>query len=395
MLNMKTLMPLLRKQYKTIFEDNWPFRVGGVLIALVSIMTFIFDRPWGVVGGIRHFGDWFFYRIGLYEMQPLPFMSSTSNALTLGLILGAMIAAFMARQFAFRRPPMFELVKGAVGGVLLGIGATFAGGCNVGGFYSALSAHSMSAIAMMVGLMFGAFIGLKYLVWELEHLHSAGSGSNVTAGAPKAGQRHFQPLLGLLLVLSALLLYKYYTLDGYVIPGGLLLCGMTFGFILHRSRLCFARCFREPFMTGDPSATQAVIISLLVSVLGFAIIKWSGLRGEYASVPSTFGIGGLVGGFVFGFGMLLAGGCGSGCVWRAAEGQIKLIVALCFYAGSASLTRTALHSAAGFQHFLGHKVYLPEHFGYAGSTVFISVILLAWYVAVSWNEETERMVVQI
>ncbi len=392
---MKTVFDIVRKEYKTVFEDSWPFWTGGVLIGLMSIITFIFARPWGVVGGIRHFGDWFFFRIGLYATPPLPATSSTSVALTAGLLLGALIAALLAKQFSFQLPPLFEIAKGGAGGVLLGIGATLAGGCNVGGFYSAVSAHSMSGFAMMIGLLPGAWVGLKYLLWELAHLPEKPGTVRACAHTSATDRRRYQPLTGLMLIFGTLLIYRFYTLDGYIIQGGLLLCGLVFGFILHRSRFCFARCFREPFMTGDPSATRAVILSLMISVVGFALIKWSGLRNEYASVAATFGLGGLVGGFIFGFGMLLAGGCGSGTVWRAAEGQAKLITALFCYALSASLTKAAVRSATEFQHLIGYKLYLPAYLGYAGSTIFILVALSIWYVAVSWNEETEKFVIQV
>ncbi len=389
------LKDILRLEYKRVFEDNWSLWVGGVLIGLLSIITFTLARPWGVVGGIRNWGDWFFYCIGLYESRPAPLLSSSSSVLTLGLLWGALAAALLAKQFAIRVPPALELIKGAVGGVLLGIGATLSGGCNVGGFYSAIGALSMSGFTMMAGLLMGAYAGLKYLYWELENLPQGSSFSQVSSGSKGYSRQSFQPILGLGLLICGYLAKEIYSLNGYIIPGGLLLCGMAFGFILHRSRFCFARCFREPFMTGDPAATQAVIISLLICVLGFAVIKWTGLRSEWASTPAAFGFGGLAGGFIFGFGMLIAGGCGSGSVWRAAEGQVKLIMVLLFYAMSASLMKTLLRSTQGLQDLIGDQVFLPRLLGYPFSVACIFGVLLAWYLAVTWNEETEKFVIQV
>lgn len=188
---------------------------------------------------------------------------------------------------------------------------------------------------------------------------------------------------------------EIYSSHGYVITGGLLLCGLAFGFIMHRSRFCFARCFREPFMTGDATATQAVIASLLVCLLGFSVIKWAGLRNELAFTASTFGLGGLVGGFIFGFGMLLTGGCGSGTVWRVGEGQIKLMAALATFALSTSLTKTLIRSSEGLRSFIGWKVFLPDLLGYPLAMFSIAVVMLVWYFAVVWNEETEYFVVQM
>ena len=69
----------------------------------------------------------------------------------------------MSRQFGFQMAPPLELVKGVIGGTLMGLGAAMAGGCNVGGFYSAVSALSLGGLVMMLGLVLGAILGLRYL----------------------------------------------------------------------------------------------------------------------------------------------------------------------------------------------------------------------------------------
>lgn len=388
-------LDLLHREYRKVFEENWSLHTGGILIGLMSIVTFAWARPWGVVGGIRNWGDWFFYWIGLYELPPAPALTSASSVLAIGLLWGAVAAALMAKQFALRIPPRLELIKGAAGGVLLGVGAALAGGCNVGGFYSAIGAFSLSGFAMMVGLLLGAYVGLKYLYWELEHLPTANSTGKKALATNESNWRQWQPTLGFGLILAAYWANKIYALNGHIIAGGLLVCGITFGFIMHRSRFCFARCFREPFMTGDAAATQAVIASLMICLVGFAVIKWAGLRNELAFTASSFGLGGLVGGFIFGFGMLLTGGCGSGTIWRVAEGQVKLMVALATYALSTSLTKTLIRSTEGLRAIIGWKVFLPDLVGYPGALFSIFMVMTLWYLAVTWNEETEYFVVQI
>jgi uncharacterized protein len=397
-MNLKSsaLKQILHSEYQKVFEETWPLQVGGVLIGLLSIITFTLDRPWGVVGGIRAWGDWFFYTIGFYESAPASILTSSSSLLTLGLLWGALAAALLSKQVAIRIPPTLELIKGGVGGVLLGIGATLAGGCNVGGFYSAVGALSLSGIAMLVGLLLGAYVGLKYLYWELAHLTQSNRAGRTLFGSNGVdGRSRLQPALGLGLLLGGYLVKEVYSLNGYVVLGGLLLCGIAFGFVLHRSRFCFARCFREPFMTGDPAATQAVILSLMICVAGFAVIKWSGLRSEWASTPAAFGLGGFAGGLIFGFGMLLAGGCGSGSVWRAAEGQVKLILALVFYALSSSLMKTLLRSNQSWHDLMGHRFFLPDVMGYPLSVAALFTILMAWYLVVVWNEKTEKFVIPV
>ena len=148
-------------------------------------------------------------------------------------------------------------------------------------------------------------------------------------------------------------------------------------------------------MTGDAAATHAVIMSVLICVLGFAVIKWTGLRSEMAFTAPSFGLGGVVGGFVFGFGMLVTGGCGSGTLWRAAEGHVKLMIALGSYALSASLVKQLIRSSEGLQTVIGWKVFLPDLLGYPMAVAIVILVMLAWYLTVAWNEETERLVIKL
>jgi hypothetical protein len=388
------LKDIIKEGYETIFVKAWPMWLGGILVGITSIITFAWDRPWGVVGGLRNWADWLFYGVGLYDVRPFSAFTSTNSILVFGLFWGALGAALMAKQFSFRVPPGMELLKGMAGGILLGVGSAFAGGCNVGGFYTSISAMSASGFAMMAGLLIGAYVGLKYLYWEMEHFPGGGAAPKES----KAGGfdwNKVKPWLGAAVLLSSFAFSELYSSQGYIIVGGLLLCGVAFGFILHRSRICFARAFREPFMTGEADVTKAVIISLLISMVGFATLKWVGLRTEGVYVTSTFGLGGLVGGAIFGFGMILAGGCGSGTVWRVAEGQVKLMVALFFFATFNSLTRAWTDTSETMQSLLGANVFLPDYLGYQGTIILVGAVMLAWYVAVVWNEETDKFVVEM
>jgi len=361
------------------------------------VITFAWARPWGVVGGLRNWADWFFYGLGVYGERPFSALVSTNSILTLGLIAGALAAALMSKQFAIRMPPLLEGIKGVVGGILLGTGAALAGGCNVGGFFTAISAMSFSGFAMMIGLMLGSMVGLKYLYWEMENVTFGSLKSRVPGGEKGSGfdWKKVQPWIGALIIILAFVASEVYSFYGYIFVGGLLLCGLGFGFILHRSRLCFARCFREPFMTGDGEVTRAVIVSILISMLGFATLKWVGLRMEGVYVTPNFGLGGLVGGFIFGIGMLVTGGCGSGTAWRAMEGQVKLLLALIFFSLSNSLVRAGIDSSPMVGRIVGFEVFLPDFLGYQGTILAVSAFMILWYLLVTWNEQTERFVVEV
>ncbi|MCP4665016.1 MAG: YeeE/YedE family protein, partial [Deltaproteobacteria bacterium] len=94
------LFGILRRGYGSVFSENWPLWLGGICIGIMSIITFAWARPWGVAGGLRNWGDWFFSLIGLYSQEPLSPLLSTSSILTLGLLWGAFGSALLSRQFA-------------------------------------------------------------------------------------------------------------------------------------------------------------------------------------------------------------------------------------------------------------------------------------------------------
>jgi SulP family sulfate permease len=96
-------------------------------------------------------------------------------------------------------PVAGELVKGALGGAMLGIGAMLALGCNIGGFFSAVSALSLSGFGMMVGLFVGAIVGLRYLVWELAHRPAWSAGRSSVFLAARGGTAT-QPVVGALVI---------------------------------------------------------------------------------------------------------------------------------------------------------------------------------------------------
>ena len=140
---------------------------SALVIAALNVFLFAFDRPWTASDGLRNWGDSMFHWLGVID-QPdlLPPLLYSGSVLNIGLLLGGLAAALLSREFAVRPAPGRELIKGALGGLLMGAGAMLSFGCNIGGFFSALAALSASGLAMMMGFVVGAFIGTRYLIRE-------------------------------------------------------------------------------------------------------------------------------------------------------------------------------------------------------------------------------------
>ncbi|HYG59661.1 MAG TPA: YeeE/YedE thiosulfate transporter family protein [Symbiobacteriaceae bacterium] len=104
--------------------------------------------------------------------------------------------------------------------------------------------------------------------------------------------------------------------------GMVLLSGLLAGFAFQRSRLCFVSSMRDVFLFGAAGMTRAILLLLTItSAAGGLITYW---RQQAAlPVPAAWGppLGSLLlGGLLFGVGMVLAGSCLAGALWRLGEG---------------------------------------------------------------------------
>jgi uncharacterized protein len=385
----------LSKYYTIIFEQEWPAWLAGILIAVIALMIFLWQTTWGIAAGYHNWGDWFYYFVGAFHERPalVPWLHPVSLS-DAGILFGAFFAALMARQFKIRPAPKLEYAKGLFGGIFMGAGAATALGCNVGGFYSAIGMFSAGGFAMMVGLGAGAWVGLRYLLWEMENLPSTAVYSKPKdESVPKAFDWHkAQPYFGVLVAVSVVIIFYVYAYADKTQVGGWLFFGFLIGLVMHRARFCFVRAFRCPFMTGESDTVKAVVLSLVIYTMGSAVIKWGYLMEPKTGVYHPFWVGSLVGGFIFGIGMLLAGGCASSTLWRVGEGQTKLMVTLVAFTLSDSLTSKFLH-VSGLSEKLGKDIFLPDVLTWQITIPAILIFFMAWVLVAVWNEKTEKFVV--
>ncbi len=102
--------------------------------------------------------------------------------------------------------------------------------------------------------------------------------------------------------------------------------GFLFGFFLQKGDLCGSSAFSEIILMKSWSKALGLWVAIVVSMLGFALLL--GLDLISLTVKPMWWLNYLLGGVIFGVGMVLAGGCVSGCLYKAATGNLNSIVAL-------------------------------------------------------------------
>lgn len=170
--------------------------------------------------------------------------------------------------------------------------------------------------------------------------------------------------------------------------------GIAFGVILQKGRFCFTASMRDPYLTGSTSITRAVLIAFAIATIGFAAIKYGyqtlGLPMPGMSYVAPVSLGTIFGAFIFGIGMVIAGGCASGTLMRVGEGfHMQLLSLLFFIVGS-------LWGAHDFGWWKlnviskGKSIFLPDVFGWAGA-IFIQLLIIGLlYVAAEKYEEKRK-----
>lgn len=133
---------------------------------------------------------------------------------------------------------------------------------------------------------------------------------------------------GALVALGAWLQYRH---------GGrhasLLLIGAALGLVLHHAAFGFTRAYRRLVTAGDGAGVRAQLLMLALATVLFAPALAAGqVFGQpVAGAVAPAGVSVLVGAFMFGAGMQLGGGCGSGTLYQVGAGRAPLAVTLVFF----------------------------------------------------------------
>ncbi len=117
---------------------------------------------------------------------------------------------------------------------------------------------------------------------------------------------------------------------------------MLLGFILQRGQFCMNSAFRDTIFMKDFTMFRSYLIALVIMIIGANMLEDTGLI--VLKRQNFYPLANIIGGYIFGIGMVLAEGCGSGIIYRTGEGLLYAWVAVfCFLTGAGATTNGILN----------------------------------------------------
>lgn len=315
-----------KQQYLVKFWAPLPAVIAaGILSTYYFGLTGTF---WAVTGEFTRWGgqllqlmgvhaeEWGYFKIIHLEGSPL---TRIDGMMIIGMFGGCFAAALWANNVKLRKPQhRIRILQAVAGGIIAGFGARLAMGCNLAAFFTGIPQFSLHAwffaIATAIGSWFGARFTLMPIFRIPVKLQKVSSASQLTQNHNQA-RRRFR--IGMLIFVG-MIGWALLTAMNQPKLGLAMLFGVGFGLLIERAQICFTSAFRDMWITGRTHMAKAIILGMAVSAIG--IFSYVQLGAE----PKIMWAGpnAVLGGLLFGFGIVLAGGCETGWMYRAVEGQM-------------------------------------------------------------------------
>lgn len=386
--------------YRKIFREYWNPYVAMIIAGIVSALYFgLTATVWAVTGEFTRFGghilQWFGVDVSqwayfqLIKMQGTP-IDRTDGWIVIGMLLGALITILLSNNFKIRVPKQKRrLVQGFIGGIIAGFGARLALGCNLAAFFTGVPQFSFHSWIFMVTTAIGTYFGVKVVNtrwWRGKpDLRKGSAGTNAMENVQNSS---IQPILGWLFACLYAGIVIYFFVIGKPLLAIACVAGAIFGILIERGQICFTSAFRDLWISGRALMSKAIAVGMIVSVvITYFFIQSGSIALIKVAAPST-----VIGGLLFGFGIVLAGGCETGMMYRAMEGQILFwVVGIGNVVGATVLAYGWDH--LGIYNALAKSwtpVNLINLWGPVGALLGTIAMLLIWFLLSSWWENRYR-----
>ncbi len=159
-LTIATLPPTRTGLAHWLFEKPWHPFVTAVLLGVIGIIAYPLSYASGRRAGLGITTPSSNLATGIVTGDSAKLLD-WGTLLVVGIIVGSYIAAKGAGEFRLRVPDERQMVKSLLGGIAMGIGASLAGGCTIGGSFVGSAELSLNGWLSFAGFFLGVGVAAK------------------------------------------------------------------------------------------------------------------------------------------------------------------------------------------------------------------------------------------
>ncbi len=177
-------------------------------------------------------------------------------------------------------------------------------------------------------------------------------------------------------VLATLLITGLVLIDQQPWSAALVIVGFGLGAAFFKAEFSFTASWRRFLLKGEAGGLLAIL--LMIALLAVAVVPVAATLPSFGGSIAPLGVSLVVGAFVFGIGMQLGNGCGSGTLYTVGGGSGRMLFTLAFFiVGSVlgSLSLPAFLNMGGIDPVLASD-YLGPWGGLAATLVSIGIVAL-------------------
>lgn len=170
-----------------------------------------------------------------------------------------------------------------------------------------------------------------------------------------------------------------------------LIMGLLAGFFMHRSDYCMAGMFRDALLFGNTFMLRILFFQVIVTMILFETARRLGLLPLYPfPILASPSIANLIGGLVFGIGMVLAGGCVVGTLYKMGAGSVlSAVVFVGLLAGNGLFAELYpwWSGLAKASTFLKGSITIPQVLGIDPGLAVLLVALPSFFLFERWRRQ--------
>ncbi|GAB1659374.1 selenium metabolism membrane protein YedE/FdhT [Mannheimia haemolytica] len=380
------------------FKQNYLIKYWNPVAAVIAagiISAYYFGITgtyWAVTGEFTRWGGHLLNALGVdvsnwsyFQLIGLDgtIFTRIDGVMILGMFAGCLSAALWANNVKWRNQPHKKrIIQALIGGALAGFGARLAMGCNLASLFTGIPQFSVHAWFFTFATAIGTYFGVKVTLLPMFRvkLELKKGAAKIKENDPKQANRRFW--VGMLIFITYLSA-SLYVMQSSIKLGFAMLCGLAFGLLIERAPICFTSAFRDLWITGRAYMAKAIIFGIIAGTIGvFSYIQLGVSPKILWAGPNA-----ILGGLLFGFGIVLAGGCETGWMYRSMEGQVHFMwVGVGNVVGS-TLLAYYWDDLAPVLTLDYEKINLLKEFGPVGGLFVNYGLLILCLIAVVWWEK--------